>query len=136
MRDSSKVYALRLIWRLFIQPTSLWVCWIKHYILRQSSFWDVRDGTKGSWIWRKLLKLRNSAYDFMKMEVRNGETAHFWFDDWMGIGKLIDITGAIGTTYLVLPRSVLVSNTVTGDGWSLRNKLSRSQFQRQLEVTT
>lgn len=59
-RDTSKIFALRLIWRLFTQ--SLWVCWIKHYLLRYNSFWDVRDDTKGSWIWRKLLKLRELAY--------------------------------------------------------------------------
>ena len=69
LRDSSKVFALRLIWRLFTQPSSLWVSWTKHYLLRHSSFWDVRDDTKGSWIWRKLLKLRDLAYDFLKMEV-------------------------------------------------------------------
>ena len=50
LRDTSKVCALRLIWRLFTQTTSLWVCWIKHYMLRQNSFWDVRDDSKGSWI--------------------------------------------------------------------------------------
>lgn len=45
-RDSSKVHALRLIWRLFTQPKSLWLSWIKHYLLRYSSFWDMRDDTK------------------------------------------------------------------------------------------
>lgn len=69
LKDSSKTYALKLIWRLFTQPTSLWVRWIKHYLLRQSSFWDVRDDTKGSLIWRKLLKLRALDYEFMKVEV-------------------------------------------------------------------
>ena len=88
----------------------------------------MRDDSKGSWIWRKLLKLRDLAYEFMKVEVRNGETTYFWFDNWMGSGRLIDVTGAIGTTYLGLPRSALVSNAVSGDGWSLRNKRSR-RFQ-------
>ncbi|XP_056843253.1 uncharacterized protein LOC130495769 [Raphanus sativus] len=128
LRDTSKANALRLIWRLFTQSDSLWVCWIKYYLLRQSSFWDVRDDTKGSWMWRKLLKLRDMAYEFMRVEVRDGATTHFWFDNWMGVGKLIDATGAIGTTYLGLTRQELVCNAVSGDGWSMRNKRSR-RFQ-------
>lgn len=31
LKDSSKVFALRLIWCLFMQPSSLWVSWVMHY---------------------------------------------------------------------------------------------------------
>ena len=61
-------------------------------MLRYSSFWDIRDDTQGSWIWQKLLKLWGMAYEFMKMEVRSGSTTYFWFDNWMGNGRLIDVT--------------------------------------------
>lgn len=128
LRDSSKVHALRLIWRLFTQPKSLWVSWIKHYLHRYNSFWDVTDDSKGSWSWRKLLKLQSIAYEFMKMQVRNGEDTHFWFDNWMGVGKLIDITGAIGTTYIGLPFNAVVCDATNNNGWSMRNKRSR-RFQ-------
>ncbi|XP_022565169.1 uncharacterized protein LOC111209510 [Brassica napus] len=46
----------------------------------------------------------------------------------MGAWKLIDVTGAIGTTYLGLPRRALVCEAVSSDGWILRNKRSR-KFQ-------
>ena len=49
-RETNRVFALKLIWRLFTQPSSLWVSWVTHYLLRYNSFWDVRDDTKGSWI--------------------------------------------------------------------------------------
>ncbi|XP_013718463.1 uncharacterized protein LOC106422185 [Brassica napus] len=62
------------------------------------------------------------------MEVRDGLTTSFWFDNWMGTGKLIDVTGAIGTTYLGLPRRALVYDVVSRNDWSLRNKRSR-RFQ-------
>lgn len=68
------------------------------------------------------------AYEFMKIEVRDDSTTHFWFDNWMGIGKMIDVTGAIGNTYLGLARRALVCNAVSGDSWSMRNKRSR-RFQ-------
>lgn len=105
LHDSVRVFALKLIWRLFIMLSSLWVTWVQHYLLRYSSFWNIRDDSKGSWIWRKLLKLRDLAYQFIRVEVGNGSQAFFWHDDWLGIGKLIDITGATGTRYLGVARN-------------------------------
>ena len=43
----------------------------------------------------------------------------------MGMRKLIEVTGAIGTTYLGLPRKALVCDAGSGYGWSMRNKRSR-----------
>ena len=64
LRDSTKVFALNLIWRLFTMQQSLWVSLIQHYLMKEGSFWDVRDDAAGSWIWRKLLKMRPLAYQF------------------------------------------------------------------------
>lgn len=64
----------------------------------------------------------------MKMEVRSGSTTYFWFDNWMGTGRLIDVTAAVGTIYLGLPRRALVSEAVNSDGWCVRGKRSR-RFQ-------
>lgn len=72
LQDTSKVFALSLIWRLFTKTDSLWVVWTKHYLLRHSSFWDIRNGNSGSWIWRKLLKLREEAAVFLQCEVSHG----------------------------------------------------------------
>lgn len=110
-RDSSKVFALNLIWRLFTQDISLWVCWTRWYLLRFSSFWDVRDDTKDSWIWRKLLKLCDLSYQFLRFDVKDGKLVQFWFD-WMEAGRLIDITGAVGTTYLGIARQASVCDAV------------------------
>ena len=125
LRETNRVFALKLIWRLFTQPTSLWVSWVKHYLLKYNSFWDVRDDTKGSWIWRKLLKLRDVAYEFLRFDIQDGNNCHFWFDDWLGQGKLIDITGPTGTTYLGIRRHAKVSDAVTLEEWSIRGSRSR-----------
>lgn len=34
LRESARAFALKLIWRLFTQHSSLWVCWVKHYLLK------------------------------------------------------------------------------------------------------
>ena len=108
LRDSVRVFSLSLIWRMFNMIDSLWVSWTRHYLLRHSSFWDVRDESAGSWIWRKLLKMCTLAYQFIRVEFGNGARAFFWHDDWLKIGRLIDVTGATGTRYLGIVRSCVM----------------------------
>ncbi|XP_018473746.2 uncharacterized protein LOC108844960 [Raphanus sativus] len=85
-------------------------------------------------MWRKLLKLREVAYDFFRMEVKDGKSTHFWFDDWLGKGRLIDITGAVGTTYLGLPRRATVSEAMNQTGWAIRGQRSRHHHDLYAEV--
>lgn len=85
----------------------------------------MKDESKGFWIWRKLLKLRDVVYQFLKIEVKDGKNCHFWFDDWSGQGRLIDITGADGTIFLGVQRHAKVCDAVTMDGWSIRGQRSR-----------
>ncbi|KAF2595684.1 hypothetical protein F2Q68_00007713 [Brassica cretica] len=59
------------------------------------------------------------------MEVGDGKSIHFWFDNWMGNGRLIDIAGAVGTTYLGVRRHPMVSEAVVHGDWSIRGKRSR-----------
>lgn len=47
LRDTTRVFALGLIWMLF-SGSSLWKFWIQVYLLRNSSFWDVKENSQGS----------------------------------------------------------------------------------------
>lgn len=125
LQDTVRVFALSLIWQFFNMSDSLWVSWVQHYLLHHSSFWDVREETTGSWIWRKLLKLCPLACQFIRVEVGNGEKAFFWHDDWLRIGKLIELTGATGTRYLGIVRSARVCDAVVQGQWRVRGQRSR-----------
>ncbi|KAL1208778.1 hypothetical protein V5N11_009295 [Cardamine amara subsp. amara] len=84
-------FALSLIWRLFLLSGSLWVAWMKHYLLIYRSFWDVKEGTQGSWVWRKLHKLHDQAYRFLIVQPWDGQYIFFSFDNWLNIEKLMDL---------------------------------------------
>nr|VDD45185.1 unnamed protein product [Brassica oleracea] len=56
------------------------------------------------------------------MEVKDGKLAFFWFDNWLQLGKLIDITGAVGTQYLGIPRNARVCEAVSHEQWNERNQ--------------
>lgn len=96
LKELNKVYGLKLIWRLTAEK-SLWVSWVQCYLIRKSSFWSIKgDTSSGSWVWRKLLKLRDLAKQYLKKEVHNGEDTSFWYDRWSKFGILKDLLGERG----------------------------------------
>lgn len=104
VKEVSLVFMLKLIWRLFSCSKSLWSEWVHHYLLRGDTFWDAKETGLGSWVWRKLLRLKALAQRFLRMDIRNGCKVRFWTDLWHPRGRLIDLTGELGTQKLGIRR--------------------------------
>lgn len=49
----------------------------------------------------------------------------FWFDDWLQMGKLIDITGPVGPCHLGVARNAKVIEAVRHSAWNIRGQRSR-----------
>lgn len=82
LKEANKVYGLKLIWRM-LSGDSLWEKWIKHNLLKGKNFWEISSKTQQwSWMWRKMLKLRDVAKLFYMKELGNGRHTSFWFDKW------------------------------------------------------
>ncbi|VVB04925.1 unnamed protein product [Arabis nemorensis] len=77
-------------------------------------------------MWRKLLKLRPLAANFLKVDVKDGCSTYLWFDNWLSIGPLIDISGEVGTRLLGIRREAKVSEVIRGNNWALRRSRNRS----------
>lgn len=58
----------------------------------------VNEGSITAWLLdvEKILKYRENAKQFYKVEVRNGKSASFWQDKWSPLGCLIDLLGTGG----------------------------------------
>jgi len=84
---------MRHIWSLFAKSGSIWVAWVQEYLLKGKSFWSVSIPQNSSWNWRKLLKMRGLARDFIKFEVGTGSQIHMWIDNWHPFGGLVDRFG-------------------------------------------
>lgn len=66
LKEVNKVYGLKLIW-IMLSGDSLWGKCIKENFLKGKSFWKLSVNTQnGSWMWRKILKLREVAKMFHK----------------------------------------------------------------------
>lgn len=90
LKEVNIVYGLKLIWRM-LSGDSLWGKWIRTYLLKKKSFWEIKSNTQiGSWMWKKLLRLRDIAKTFCRRDVGNGCNTSFWFDNWSVKGVLIE----------------------------------------------
>lgn len=99
----NKVLGLKLIWLIFAGGGSLWVSWVRRHLIGSSCFWDLNSNLAGSWIWKKLCKLRSLARPFIICEVGSGISCSFWKDDWTLLGPLVEVTGANGPRITGLP---------------------------------
>lgn len=66
----------------------------------------------GSWMWKKMLKLREVVRSFYKIAVGNGRHISFWYDRWADRGVLIDILGDRGIIDMGIRRGETVEEAV------------------------
>ncbi|XP_023637511.1 uncharacterized protein LOC111830200 [Capsella rubella] len=95
------------------------------------NFWGINPANSGSWIWKKLCKLRPLARPFLVCQVGSGITASFWHDDWTGLGPLIDLTGPLGPQTSGLPIKAVSLIECTHDDsyqWKLDNHAPSNVF--------
>lgn len=112
LKEVNRVNGLKLIWRL-LSGDSLWGDWIRENLLKRKNFWSIKENTQaGSWMWRKILKLREAAKFFYKREVGNGRTTSFWYDNWSTKGVLMDVLGEGGIIGLGISRAATVEEAV------------------------
>lgn len=120
VKEVSTVFVLKLIWRLFSQSSSLWAVWVKQNLLKHETFWDAKDTVIGSWAWRKLLRYRPLAKQFIRMNIHDGLDLRFVTDLWHPRGWLIDIVGELGTQKLGIRRDAKICEVFLDGDWRFR----------------
>ena len=113
LTEANKVACLKLISRILSARSSLWVKWIWKYLIRKGSFWSVNEASSlGSWMWKKLLKLRPLAMQLTRNEINSGANSSFWYEQWSSLGQLIDLAGERGTMDLGIPKNANVEMAI------------------------
>lgn len=72
---------------------SMWCQWVKSYLLKGKSLWEVKIPSNPSWVWRKILSLRSVVHHHIKVSIGNGKTASLWHDNWTNLGSLANRYG-------------------------------------------
>ncbi|KAL0455420.1 UNVERIFIED_CONTAM: hypothetical protein Slati_0881200 [Sesamum latifolium] len=85
---------------------SIWVQWVYQVRLRERTVWTA-SLTRGSWSWRKLLRLRTVLLPHLTFRIGDGTRFSLWHDPSHHLGPLIiqfplglNITGAHNTAPL------------------------------------
>lgn len=126
----SRVFGLKLIWRM-LSGVSLWGKWIHSNLLKGKSFWEVKANMQaGSWMWRKMLKLRELAKSFYKKGLGNGRKTSFWFDHWSDRGIMAEILGDRGIIDMGISRDASVEEAVL---CSRRRRRHRTNILKDIE---
>lgn len=100
--------------------------------MRKGSFWSINYKTQSrSWMWQKLLKYRDKAKAFHKIEVQNGNSTSFWYDNWSNMRRIIEITGPRGFIDLGIPQHTTVATALQ----SHRRRNHRSDQLNNIEET-
>jgi hypothetical protein len=82
LEEWNRAAIMKHIWSLFAKARSLWVTWVNENLLMGRSFWPIKVPQSCSWYWRKLLKLRVEANNFLRFDVGNGINIHLWTNWW------------------------------------------------------
>ena len=63
-------------------------------------------------MWRKLLRLRDTAKQFFRREVKNGQDTSFWYDAWSKLGRLKDVLGERGSIVMGISGNAVVADVL------------------------
>ncbi|KAL0749205.1 hypothetical protein Bca101_031208 [Brassica carinata] len=98
---------------------SLWVAWIKKNVIGDKIFWTADFRNSGSWIWKRLISLRDIARPRIHCQVESGNEALFWHDNWTDAGPLIYLSGPLGPMVTEIDIMATVSQAVSNSQWTL-----------------
>ena len=135
LKEVNMVYELKLIWRMLVGD-SLWGKWVKTNLLKKKSFWEVKESTQvGSWIFRKMFKLRPVAKTFHMKAVGNGRHTSFWYDKWSELGVMSDLLGDRGIIDLGIRREATVEGALhTNRRRKRHRRVLLNDIEKELEV--
>ncbi|KAL0278039.1 UNVERIFIED_CONTAM: hypothetical protein Sradi_7301700 [Sesamum radiatum] len=107
----------RHLWRIISHDSnSIWVSWILHYRLQESSVWTIRTRT-GTWGWRKLIRLRDALRPHVHYQIGDGTSFSLWHDPWHPRGPLLP-QFPLGPRHTALPPTAPLSAVISEDTWS------------------
>ncbi|KAL0287559.1 UNVERIFIED_CONTAM: hypothetical protein Sradi_7122000 [Sesamum radiatum] len=108
---------LKHLWRIIKRDsTSIWVLWINHYRLQNSTIWTY-SGSNGSWSWKKIMKLTPLLKRGLIYKVGDGHTFKLWQDIWHEQGPLC-VSYPRGPSITGLPIDSMLNCVIQQGEWN------------------
>jgi len=99
-----------------LNSSSVWANWVRCILLRKHNFWEAPIPTSCSWIWRKVLNLRNVALPHLHYHLGNGCSFNLWFDPWLPSGPINPSSCLLSNSGL--SKQALVSSIIVNGSWA------------------
>ena len=114
----NKAVMSKHIWNLIrLDSSSLWVDWVKLYLFRDHSFWDIPIPKSCSWTWRKILKLQPLIRPLIQHIIGDGADTWLWVDEWLPQGPIIQVFDERTVHASQLPRNARVASIINNGTW-------------------
>lgn len=126
------------MWLLFFRAGSIWVAWFIKKILsgRVSNLWTIKEKQTHSSATKKILRVRDYAYNWIKLSPGNGRETLFWSDNWSPFGNLRQFFGLPPTTTLGIRHSATLHDLYRDGHWLLPHPRSENQLSLHIHLST
>ena len=85
----NQAFLAKIGWNLCLNDQSLWVKVLKAKYFANDSYLQVEAKNDCSFTWKSILSARQLVENGVAYLIRDGKTAHFWLDTWLGNDPLI-----------------------------------------------
>jgi hypothetical protein len=117
---------MRHTWAIASRKDSLWVAWVYKNLIKNKSFWTMKVPQDCSWAWRKILKSREKAKEYVLNAIGNGENTLFWKDPWHPAGILIESFHQELRYDSTLHLNAKVAAIIDNGAWSIPTAISQT----------
>ncbi|GJX01698.1 RNA-directed DNA polymerase, eukaryota, reverse transcriptase zinc-binding domain protein [Tanacetum coccineum] len=114
----NKALLVKHLWNIAIKKDSLWVKWISTMKLKNMSIWVVQKESSDSWGWKNLLDVRDIVVPHVNYEIGDGKKTYMWFDNWSGLGPLINYVSNRSLYDERIERTCHVADLVGCNSWN------------------
>jgi len=76
------------LWDILRNRSSLWVRWISLHRIHNASLWSARIDNRWTWIFRRIMSLRDQFRPFFLVDIGDGRNTQAWDDTWLRMGRL------------------------------------------------
>ncbi|GAB2270673.1 hypothetical protein Dimus_038873 [Dionaea muscipula] len=114
----NRVAMAKHVWFLCTgDQSSLWCLWVRTHLIGERSFWEIRPPSAASWIWKKLLGLREELRGFIRYEIGDGMSTFLWWDWWHPSGPICTQRGERVVYDSGLGREARVASIIHEGSW-------------------
>nr|GEV72919.1 retrovirus-related Pol polyprotein from transposon TNT 1-94 [Tanacetum cinerariifolium] len=118
----NKALLVKHLWNIVNKKDTLWVRWVNTVKLRGVSIWVVQRKDCDSWGWKNLLAIRDLIMDHVLYKTSNEENIHMWYDNWSGLGPLINFITHRDLYNARLNKDSCVADMISNGAWKIASE--------------